>query len=270
MSERNISRFIHFASTSWLMLCIGYILVMALRQAGFRWWVIFSLSGYSALLIFLLISLYLFAIFRGIDRSQKVQTEHPLTTTTYYTVFYDISPFLGGLSGCLAMAGVGKAGEFPPGIALGTFATTFLVWIVVDPVVGLVEKLLPASRSHRIERLALAKALRQKRQEEQKLLLEAILAKEQQEQSLWQQVLEPQAEKLAMLLCKQEIGNKQTENEVVNIGANAWQTGGLNCMRKLHSMAMEICRRKYQNLMIIDCISAWWDGIGGWRTQSFN
>jgi len=269
VNRQNAFKSIHLTNTAWLILCIGYILVMALRQAGFRWWVIFSLSGYSALLIFLLISLYLFAIFRGIDRSQKVQTEHPLTTTIYYTVFYDISPFLGGLAGCLGMIGVSKISEFPPAVALGTLATTFLVWVVVDPVTGSVEKLLPASRNHRIERLALAKALRQKRQEEQKLLLEAILAKEQQEQSLWQQVLEPHAEKLALLLCKQEIGNKQTENEVVNIGANAWRTGGLNCMRQLHSMAMEICRRKYQDSMIIDYISAWWDGIGGWRTQSY-
>ena len=83
MSHRKALKLVHLASTTWFMLCMGYILVLALRQAGIHWWVIFSLSGHSALLIFLLISLYLFAIFRGVGSNQRIEMEHPLTSTNY-------------------------------------------------------------------------------------------------------------------------------------------------------------------------------------------
>ena len=111
MNQQNRKKMLHFSSTAWFMLCVGYILVLALRQAGFNWWVIFSLSGYSAVLVFLLISLYLFAIYRGIDRSQKIEKEHPLTSTSYYKVFYDISPLLGIVAGALGVIGASKLSD---------------------------------------------------------------------------------------------------------------------------------------------------------------
>ena len=120
MSERRMLKSIHLASTAWFMLCIGYILVLALRQAGVRWWVIFSLSGHSALIVFLLISLYLFVIFRGVSRSQKIEVEHPLTSTNCYMMFYVVAPLLGGLAGALGMIGENRIGQFLLGIALGT------------------------------------------------------------------------------------------------------------------------------------------------------
>ena len=42
----------------------------------------------------------------------------------------------------------------PPKKPLGTLKTTFIVWIVIDPLVGVIEMLLPESREHRAERLA--------------------------------------------------------------------------------------------------------------------
>ena len=268
MSRRNALKLVHLASSAWFMLSAGYILVFALRQANINWWVIFSLSGYSALLISLLVSLYLFAIFRGAGRSQKIEAEHPLTTTNYYMMFYIVAPFLGGLAGCLGMTGARRVSELLLGIALGTLATTFLVWIVVDPAAGLLEMLLPEGRKHRAKRLAQIKALREKRQEQQKRLLAEILTQEERDRCRWEQALQPYAEKLARLLSKRETGDKQAENKAVDIGANAWQMGGLNCMRQLHSMAMEICRKKCRDSMIVDYISIWWDGIGSWRNTS--
>jgi hypothetical protein len=269
MSRRKVLKLVHLAGTVWFILCVGYILVLALRQAGVNWWIIFSLSGYSTLLIFLLVSLYLFAIFRGVGRGSKIEVEHSLTSTNYYMVLYVTAPFLGGLAGTLGMIGGNRISHFLLGIALGTLGTTFLVWVIVDPVTGLVEMLLPASRKHRLERLTQVRASRQKRQEEQKRLLAEILAQEEQERRKWQQVLQPYAEKLARLLAECEIGDKQAETEAVDIGANAWQMGGLNCMRQLHSMAMELYRNKSQDSMIIDYIPTWWDGIGSWRSSSF-
>jgi len=175
MTRRNVLKLIHLTSTAWFMLCVGYILVLALRQAGVNWWLIFSLSGHSAVLIFLMVSLYLFAIFRGVSSSQKIEVEHPLTSTMYYTAFYVATPFLGSLAGCLGMMGENRISQFLQGIALGTLGATFLVWVIVDPVMGLLEMLLsPTSRKHRAERLALAKAQREKAQEDHERLLAEV------------------------------------------------------------------------------------------------
>ena len=267
MSRHRTLKLIHLASTVWFILCVSYILVLALRQAGVNWWVVFSLSGYGALIALMLISLYLFAIFRGISSSQKVQIEHPLTSTSYYRVFYVITPLLGGLAGCLGMIGISAIGQFVLGVALGTLGTTFLVWVIVDPLAGLLETLLPpASRRHRAERLAQAKALRQSRQKYRESLLKDVLVKEELERRHWRKVLKPKADRLAEMLTAGEIDFKQVEREAVGIGVNAWQIGGLSCMRELRDMAMALA--KESNKSVVDYIGVWWDGIGSWREPS--
>jgi hypothetical protein len=265
LGRRDELRIAHIASTVWFILCVGYILILALRQAGVRWWVVFSLSGQGALIILILVSLYLFAIFRGISSSQKVQVEHPLTSTIYYAAFYVLAPFLGCLSGLLGMIGINTISQFVLGIAMGTLGTTFLVWVVVDPVIGLLELMLPASRKHRAERLAYTKAEREKKQRDRKRLLDEVLAKEESDHLYWQEILKPEAEKLAGLLTTDITDLKQVEQEAVGIGVSAWQTGGLICMRELRDMAIAISKQNHQNRAIFDYISFWWDGIGNWR-----
>ncbi|MBE3145137.1 MAG: hypothetical protein IMZ61_14645, partial [Planctomycetes bacterium] len=95
MNQRNTLKMIHLAGTIWFMVCLGYLFVLVLHQAGFNWWLIFSLSGHSALLIFLLISLYLFTIFGAGGEEQGMAVEHPLTTTGSYLAFYVSAPILG-------------------------------------------------------------------------------------------------------------------------------------------------------------------------------
>jgi hypothetical protein len=269
MFVRRTLKLIHLAGMAWFILCIGYILVLVLLQAGVNWWIIFSLSGHSALLIFLLISLYLFAVFRGAGKSQKIEVEHPLTSTNYYRALYVVAPFLGGMAGILGMIGESRIKQFMLGIALGALGTTFLAWVIIDPVTGLLEMLLPhTSRKHRTERLAQAKAEREKRQKDRERLLAEVLAKEELNQRHWQEALSPKAEKLAGLLTADGVNFKQAEREAVDIGVNAWQMGGLSCMRQLHQMAMDLCKKEYKDLMIIDFVSTWWDGIGSWRNPS--
>jgi len=265
MKRRDDFRIAHIISTAWFIICVGYILVLALRQAGVHWWVVFSISGQGALIILLLVSLYLFAIFRGISSSQKVQVEHPLTSTIYYTGFYVSAPFLGCLSGLLGMIGTNSVSQFLLGIAMGTLGTTFLVWVIVDPLIGLLEMILPVSRKHRAQRLAQAKAERDKKQKAKVRLLEDVLEQEESDRLNWQEILKPQAEILAGLLTAEITDLKQVEQEAVGIGVSAWQTGGLNCMRELRDMAIALCHQKYQNKAIVDYINFWWDGIGNWR-----
>jgi len=147
--------------------------------------------------------------------------------------------------------------------------TTFLVWVIVDPVTGLLEILLPTSRKHRIERLAQAKAERAKRQNDRERLLAEVLAKEELSRRRWQETLKPQAEKLAGLLATNRTDLKEAEREVVDMGVKAWQMGGLSCMRQLHEMVLDLCKKKYKDLIVVDYVSTWWDGIGSWRNPSF-
>ena len=270
MSRKRTLKSIHLASTAWFILCIGYILVFTLRQAGYQWWVIFSLSGHSVLIAFLLISLYLFAIFRGVDRGHQIEIEHPLTSTTYYTVFYITIPFLGGFAGWVGMVGISTSiKQLLVEVSLGTLGATFFGWVIMDPTAGFLEMVLPASsRKHRGLRLAKAKAEREEKQKDHERFLAEALAKEESDRLRWQEALKPQAEQLASLLTTNLTDFKQAEREAIGIGVKAWQMGGVNCMRELRDMAISICRENNQNRTIVNYISSWWDGIGNWRTQS--
>lgn len=268
LSARRLLKLIHLASMIWFMLCVGYIVVRALHQAGFNWWLIFSLSGHSALVIFLLISLYLFALFRGVGGVQHIALEHPLTSTHYYMGLYVAAPLLGGLAGILGMLGVNDLGRFLIGVALGTLGTTFVVWVVIDPMAGLIEMLLPSSRKHRAERLARVEAERRARHERRERVLAEAFAREAQERQRWQQRLQPDAERLAILLTDETPDFHKAEQEALDIGAKAWQLGGVMCMRQLRDMAMDICKSRSEQTRAVDYVSYWWDGIGDWRRPS--
>jgi len=170
------------------------------------------------------------------------------------------------------MIGEDRVVQFAAGIALGTFGTTFLVWVIVDPVAGLLETLLlPASRKHRAKRLDQAEAEREKKQKDRERLLAEVLMKEELNRHCWQEALSPQAEKLAGLLTDNGTDFKRAEREAVDIGLKAWQMGGLGCMRELHNMTIAMLKQKNQNdKYIIDYISFWWDGIGSWRVSSLD
>jgi hypothetical protein len=269
MTARRALKLTHLLSTVWFVLCVVYMLAVTLRQAGFNWLLIFSLSGHSALAIFLLVSLYVFALFRGVGRAQHIESEHPLTMGPHYMAFYVAAPLLGGLAGILGMLGTTALPRFVLGVALGTLGATFAVWVIVDPVAGLLEMLLPTSRRHRAERLAQVEAERKARQERRERLLAEAFAREEQERRRWEQRLQPEAERLAALLST-EISEPSTdvEQEVVDIGAQAWRLGGLTCMRQLREMVMAKCREERLNEEPVDYLSYWWDGIGQWRQPS--
>lgn len=268
MSSRQKIATIHLAGTIWFVLCVSFLLVIALLQAGVKWWIVFSLSAHGIILALLLISLYLFAIFRGISSSQKLHTEHPITKTDQYAFFYAATPFLGSLAGLLGTIGADTFNQFISGIALGTLGMTFMVWVIVDPALGLLEMFLPESRRHYIERQSKAKILKEQKQKERELLLAEVTIKDNSNHQLWHEKLKPQAEKLALLLSSNFNDFKQAEREAAGIGVSAWQMGGLDCMQDLHDMALEIYRQNNNDKDVEDYITFWWDGIGNWRQTS--
>jgi hypothetical protein len=277
-AARIVLRRTHLLSTVWFIACMGYLLVSVLQRLGFQWWLIFSLSGLSAPVVLFLGSLYLFALYRGIGEAQQIEIEHPLTTTSYYMALYVAAPLLGGLAGTLGSVGVvTEPGGFLLGVVLGTLAVTIAIWVVVDPILGSLEMLLPASRRHRTQRLAQAEAQRRARQEKREHLLAEAFAREERDRQQWQQRLQGQAQRLAVLLTCDAQDFARAEREAVDIGAQAWRLGGLSCMRQLHDMTMEAAQGGHKTTPSFalpspssDYLSFWWDGIGDWRKPSLD
>ncbi len=265
MPGRKLAK-IHFVSTVWLLACICYILLAELRRAGVKWWIVFPFSGYSVLLLLFFTTLYLFAIFRGISSSQKLDIEHPLTRTPQYTLFYVLAPFLGSLAGLLTLTGKDTLSTALLVMSLGTLATTFLVWVIADPLVGLLEVMNPASRIHKLDRLVREKNERQKNKQYNQQLLADIELKEKSNQLKWHKTLKPQAEKLAELLTSRNINNRDAQRQAADIALQAWQTGGISCMRELRDMAISLSKER--NSDTTDFIQYWWDGIGSWQSPS--
>ena len=268
MSGRKALKNIHLAGTIWLMVCLVFVLAIALRQAGFKWWIIFSLSGHLALLVTLLVSLYLFAIFRGAEKGLDMQQEHPLTSTGSYLAFYVSAPLLGILAGAAAMAGEEKIPQFLSGIALGTFSVTFLTWVIADPLVTTLETLSPASREHRLQRLTADKHKREERRRDRDERLKELFRQQEEDRLRRQMLLATEAGKLAELLRVNKSDFERAERQAVDIGVRAWQIGGLDCMCQLSDMAQKLYKQRYRNLTINDYISNWWDGIGSWRAPA--
>ncbi|MCK5269669.1 MAG: hypothetical protein KAJ46_02745 [Sedimentisphaerales bacterium] len=264
MRKQRLLKLIHLLGTIWFALCAVYILILGLRQAGVKWWLIFSLSGHSAVIFFLMVSVYLFAVFKGAARSRKIEQEYPLSSTNYYMAFYDMVPFLGGLAGLSGIIGMRSVSEFFMELSYATLGATFLVWIIIDPLIGFIETLLPGSRRHRSERLTQARVERQKQQQDREQLLADLEMKEKTMHRERQAKLKPLSARLLKLA--QDSGNnyKQKESEAMDIGVKACQIGGLDCMRQLHEMTMKQFKSKDQNTPQIDYITQWWDGIGGW------
>ncbi len=267
MLKHRLIKLVHLAGLIWLVLCLLYIMALTLRRAGVGWWVIFSLSGYSAFLISLLVSLYFFALYRVFARSQKIEVEHPLTTSDYYAFFYIAAPFLGGIAGCTGGINT-TTSEFLLEISIASLGTAFLVWVIIDPIAGCIEILTPAGLKHRAKRLAQARAEKEKRQQERERLLVEVLAKEKSNLRYQQEMLAPLAEKLAELLMVKAKDFESAGKKAAVMGVKAWQIGGLSCMQQLRDMTMEICRKKYKDSMVVDYVSTWWDGIGNWRNPS--
>jgi len=268
MGTKKAIKLLHLASTIWFMVCTGYIFTLAMHQAGFNWFVIFSLSGHWALIIILLVSLYLFIIFRGTDPGLNMQAEHPLTSTPYYMMFYSLTPFLGAIAGILGILGETRIGTLLGGIALGTIGATFLTWVIIDPITGFFEVLTPGPKKQRS--LRIASAMQQKRfeQETRKQKLDSLFEMERENERMWREEFMPQAQRLAMLLKCDVNDFSKAEQEAIRIGVEAWKKGGLICMRYLRNMAIEIFKEQYGEEMLIDYISGWWDGIGRWRNPA--
>ncbi|MCF7956348.1 MAG: hypothetical protein K9M75_11140 [Phycisphaerae bacterium] len=265
MASNRFLKFIHISSTCWFISSSVFLLITSLREAGLDWWVIFSLSGYSSTLIAFLVLVYSFAIFRGVSRSQKIEIEHPLTCSTSYLVFYDLVPFLGGTAGLTVTAFTHNLFELMISSATGTLCSTFIVWILADPALGMIEMLLPASRKHRKARITEMKELQLRIHKDNERLMAELEEMESVNKKQREIELRGKAMDLARLLAEHKIGCGNVEAQVIEMGGHAWRLGGIDCMRQLHEMAEAAYKEQYNESVAINHIGIWWDGIGTWR-----
>jgi hypothetical protein len=264
MSLRRLLKLLHITGTLWMALCAAFLLVLALRQAGVGWWIVFSLSGFSGVAFFFLLSIYLFAIFRGVMRKQMAR-EHPLTTSPAYILFYDLCPFLGALAGLasLGLLSVLSSFETLSITAEGTLAMTFVVWILSDPLISVAEGILPSSTVSRRERLALENQARRQREEERYRLLEQIRSFDQTAKEQWNHLLLPLAGELSEHLTDGLPPRDEIRQKAIEFGARAWQLGGVACMQHLLRLVNQRLLEKKQEPNLY--LAFLWDGIGKWR-----
>ena len=259
-------RWLHFGSTGWFVIAILFMLIIALRQAGVNWLVIFSLSGYSVVTAVLLVSLYLFAVFKGVNRSSSLIQEHPLTNSVAYLAFYDACPLLGAVAGLAAFTNLDNALQGLVYVCLGTFSVTFAVWIIIDPLISAAEGMLPETRKHKQQRLELAREQKMLHQKQKQQMIEELSQKAAHQHQQWQKEFEPDAQTLAALAFRAKTGDCGAQGEIVNIGLKAWQKGGLECMNCLREMAINKYREQFGSVSQYDYISSFWNGVGHWRT----
>ncbi|NLW83236.1 MAG: hypothetical protein GXY41_02355 [Phycisphaerae bacterium] len=263
MTTQRLLKRIHILGTAWFTCCAAALLVISLRQAGFRWWVIFSISGYSAVLFAFLLTFYLFALYRGVARAQYAQ-EHPLSTSPAYLFFYDSAPFWGAVAGLFCSFDIPDWTLSARMVAEGTLGMTFMTWVILDSVVGGVESILPKSVRHRTERIAKANAEKERIQRENAALLASLEQSEKILRGQWEAAFRDIAAELAGLYCGGKGEPGLARQRTAEAGAKAWRTGKIACMRFVHQMIREEMSR-HPSGHCVDYAAVWWDGIGSWR-----
>lgn len=257
---------LHLAGTVWFLLSLALIFVKGLRQAGFNWWIIFSLSGHSIVILFVLVSLYLFALFRGGNPNQGMAIEHPLTSSEHYTLLYLTAPFLGAFAGGVhTFLYYQSIQEALINVALASFGVTFSFWVIADPILASVETFTPKAKAHRNARLEQQRTERLEKQKNRQALLDVLIQKEKENEAIWSETLIPYVPELCELLNINQAGFSNAEKRAAEIAIEAWRLGGLSCMQFLHQKVIEAYQQKNPNRPFADYIIHWWDGIGAWR-----
>jgi len=256
---------VHLCGVVWFLICVIFTIVIAIDQMGLHWWVVFSVSGYSTVVILFLTMVYLFAIYKGVVRNSN-SIEHPLTTSPYYILLYDATPFLGALVGFyIASSGLPVLSLLSV-VAQGTLIMTFVMWVITDSLIGIIEASFPQSIAHRKKRIEENQEKRYADMRERQQLLEQIRLQEQQIQSQWESFFEPYVLEIVNLHCNQSVNTEtvQIQKRIVELGAIAWQKGGILCMKFFHKLILDRLKSRIGRPSI-DFVALCWDGIGTWR-----
>lgn len=230
---------------------------------GFHWWVTFSISSYSAVIVLFLMTVYLFAVYKGVVRNSN-SIEHPLTTSPYYVLLYDLTPFLGSIAGLYAASFSQSVLFIFSTAAQGTLVMTFVMWILLDSLAGLIESSFPQSIEHRKNRVAEMHERKRLQALERQKLFEQIDLQEKQSRSGWTLLFQPYAVEVADLLCGRSGNVQSVQKRIIELGALAWRQGGLLAMQFFYTIIREEVKERI-NRPPVDFVTLYWDGIGNWR-----
>ena len=230
---------------------------------GFHWWVTFSISSYSAVIVLFLMTIYLFAIYKGVVRNSN-SIEHPLTTSPYYVLLYDLTPFLGSIAGLYAASFSQSFLFMLSTAAQGTLVMTFVMWILLDSLAGPIESSFPQSVEHRKNRVAEMQEKKRLQALERQKLLEQIELREKQSRSELTFIFHPYAVEVADLLCGLSDNAQSVQKRIVELGALAWRQGGLLAMQFFYTMILVEVKKRITRPSV-DFVTIFWDGIGNWR-----
>ena len=234
-----------------------------LGETGLSWSGILSLSVQGLAVLVLAVLVYAFAVSVGAV-GERIEDEYPLTASVTYRLFYVVTPILGGLVAGTDYLMAEGLRQVLRGWALGTLVAACAVWLVLDPVLSLVERALPQSRRLRALRAAQKKkrqeAVRRRRLER----LEGIRARRERVRRQLEPTLEKRAARLSELLARSSEDPTIGFDEGASIGVDTWRIGGIELMKELFELAVENCRRQGRE-DLSSLLDYWSDGIGEWR-----
>lgn len=263
--ERRLSIF-HGAATFQLAGSAALVIFWTLKDAGFNYLALFSLSVQGVMVVGLGVLVYGFAAFRGAV-GRRTSVEFPLTGSYPYRTYYLVTPVLGGfMSGIDYLLAEGLV-EGLRGLALGTVITAFVVWVVTDPIIGIIESLLPASRRRRSQRRALQVAAREERTRRNRDLLSRLREDKQARLSALEPVLARHRDRLVRILEDSRWDADAGIEAGATIGFELWRLDGIDCMKEMYSSIVQSCGRSADGYPASH-LEYWWDGIGEWRQES--
>jgi hypothetical protein len=220
----------------------------------------------SAVVVGVLGVLAAVAIYRKMSRTQHIEGEHPLTSSPVYRTLYNMSPLEGALAGSIVSLGNFEVGRAYCFIAAGAVGMSVCMWLIVDPVAGLLEMMTTGSRRLRARRMAKIEGMRSVSQRRSEVLLASLQEEEQRKMIAWKKVLDADADELTRITLAGWI-DQSKEERVSEIGAKAFKVGGGECMKYLYSTVEQRCKAHAGEAPGLWFVSIWWDGIGDWRSR---
>ena len=239
------------------------VILWILLQTGLHWSIVFSLSTQGFALVVLAAMIYGFATYRGAVGDRRL-AEHPFTSSVPYRFLYLLVPVLSGLVGAVDFWLVLGTWYVVLGLSVGTVLAATVMWLLVDPLAGLVESAFPQSRLLRAQRLAREQERRERRRREKQLILEKVLAARKALLEQMRPAVEQHALRLRELLLDSAEDPWQRSEEGATIGLAAWQLGGAPVMKQLYATTARLCSDSAQG-DLVSYLDYWWDGVGEWR-----
>ena len=155
----------HMLATVQYLFSAAVVILWILLQTGLHWSIVFSLSTQGFAVVVLAAMIYGFATYRGAVGDRRTP-EHPFTSCLPYRFLYLLVPVLSGLVGALDFWLVVGAWYVVLGLSVGTVLAASVMWLLVDPLAGLIETAFPQSRLLRAQRLAREQERRERRRRE--------------------------------------------------------------------------------------------------------